>query len=234
MDLIAGDVEIRIAADPFEAAELVAETLAVAAQRGGHIAVSGGSTPRPAYVRAAEIEPDWGAVALWFADERCVPQDDARSNYRLVRETLLDGLAFPPIVHRVHGELPPEEAAVEYDSIAEGLQLDVALLGIGPDGHTASLFPNAPALDARERAAVSAEPALDPWVPRVTLTIPILSSAQLVLFLVSGEDKAAAVERAFGGVPSRDAPASLVRSERGQTVAVLDRAAASRLEAAAS
>jgi 6-phosphogluconolactonase len=231
---MAGDVEFRILADPFEAAKLVASDLAVAAQRGGQIALSGGSTPRPAYAQAAEIEPDWSAVALWFADERCVPPDDARSNYRVVKESLLDAIAQPPVMRRIHGELPPEEAAFEYDTIAEGLQLDVALLGIGPDGHTASLFPNAPALDARERAAVAAEPGFDPWVPRVTLTIPVLSSAQLVLFLVCGEEKAEAVERAFGGEPSRDVPASLVRSERGRTLAVLDRAAASRLEAAGS
>ena len=234
MGLTAGDVEFRVAADPYEAAELVASDLAVSAQRGGQIALSGGSTPRPAYARAADIEPDWSAVALWFADERCVPPDDARSNYRLVRETLLDGLAQPPIVHRIHGELPQEEAAHEYDEIADGLQLDVALLGIGPDGHTASLFPRSPALDARERAAVAAHPAFEPWVPRVTLTIPVLSSAQLVLFLVCGEEKAEAVERAFRGEPTPDLPASLVRSERGRTVAVLDRAAASRLEAAGS
>jgi 6-phosphogluconolactonase len=231
---MAGDVELRIAADPYEAAELVASDLAVSAQRGGHIAVSGGSTPRPAYARAAEIEPDWSAVALWFADERCVPPDDPRSNYRLVRETLLDGLAAVPIVHRIHGELPPDEAALEYDEIAEGLQLDVALLGIGPDGHVASLFPNSPSLDAHERAAVAADPEFEPWVPRVTLTIPVLSSAQLLLFLVCGEEKAEAVERAFSGEPTPDAPASLVRSERGRTIAVLDRAAASRLEAAGS
>jgi 6-phosphogluconolactonase len=228
------DVELQISPSPHGATEFVAETLAAVAQRGGHIAVSGGSTPRPAYTRAADIEPDWSRVALWFADERCVPPDDARSNYRLVRETLLDGVPFPPIVHRVHGELPPEEAALEYDAIADGLRLDAALLGIGPDGHTASLFPNAPALDARERSAVSAQPGLEPWVPRVTLTIPILSSAPLVIFLVCGEDKAEAVERAFGGEPSPETPASLVRSERGRTIAVLDRAAASRLEAAPS
>jgi 6-phosphogluconolactonase len=231
---MAGDVEFRIAADPFEAAELVAAELAAAAQSGGHVAVSGGSTPRPAYARAAEIDPDWSRVALWFADERCVPPDDAQSNYRLVRETLLDGVPYPPVVHRIHGEHAPEEAAIEYDEIADGLQLDLALLGIGPDGHTASLFPRAPSLDVRDRAAVSAQPGFEPWVPRVTLTIPILSSAQLVLFLVCGEDKAEAVARAFEGEPSRETPASLVRSERGRTIAVLDRAAASRLEAAAS
>jgi 6-phosphogluconolactonase len=231
---MAGEVEVRIAADPFEAAEIAGFELAKAAQRGGHIAVSGGSTPLPAYAHAAKVEPDWSPVAVWFADERCVPPDDSRSNYRLVRESLLDALPQPPIVHRVHGELEPEEAAVGYDEIAAGLQLDLALLGIGPDGHTASLFPNAPTLDVRDRAAVSAEARFEPFVPRVTLTIPVLSSAELVLFLVAGEEKADAVARAFGGGPDPAVPASLVRSARGRTLAVLDRAAASRWEEAAS
>jgi 6-phosphogluconolactonase len=231
---MAGEVEIRIADDPLEAAEIAGFELARAAQQGGHIAVSGGSTPRPAYAHAAELEPDWSPVAVWFADERCVPPDDSRSNYRLVRESLLDALPQAPIVHRIHGELEPEEAAAAYDEIATGLQLDLALLGIGPDGHTASLFPNAAALDARERAAVSAEAAFEPFVPRVTLTIPVLSSAELVLFLVSGEEKADAVARAFGGAPDPAVPASLVRSARGRTVALLDRAAARGLEEAAS
>jgi 6-phosphogluconolactonase len=227
--LMARDVEVRIAPSPGQAVQLAASALAQTAQRGGHIAVSGGSTPRPAYVRAAELEPDWSAVALWFADERCVPPDDSRSNYRLVRETLLDGVAQPPVVHRIHGEFPPEEAAVVYDEIAAGLQLDLALLGIGPDGHTASLFPDSPTLAERERAAVSAEPKFEPFVRRVTLTLPVLCSAELVLFLVVGEEKAEAAARAFEGEPSPATPASLVRSRAGRTVAVLDRAAASRL-----
>jgi 6-phosphogluconolactonase len=223
------DVEIRVAADAEEAAEMVARELVNAAAQGGHVAVSGGSSPGPAYELAADIAPDWSGVELWFADERCVPPDDRLSNYRLLRETLLTELFQPPVVRRVHGELPPIEAARTYDEQISGIPLDLALLGIGPDGHTASLFPGSPALDERERAAVPAEPRFEPFVPRVTLTIPALSAAALVLFLVVGEDKAEAVARAFGGEPGPATPASLVRSAEGRTVAVLDQAAAALL-----
>jgi 6-phosphogluconolactonase len=225
------NVELRVEEDP---AGAVARELARAAAEGGHVAVSGGSSPRPAYERAGARAPDWSRVELWWADDRCVPADDPRSNYRLVRETLLDGLSRPPAVHRVHGELAPEEAADTYDDEIRGVRLDLALLGIGPDGHTASLFPGSPALDETERAAVAAEAGLEPFVPRVTLTVPMLSAARLVLFLVTGEEKAEAVARAFGGEPDPETPASLVRSAEGRTVAVLDAAAASRLGAAAS
>jgi 6-phosphogluconolactonase len=225
------DVDVRVEDDP---AGAVAQELARAARDGGQIAVSGGAGPRPAYERAAARAPDWSAVTLWWADERCVPPEDPRSNYRLVRETLLDGLSRPPSVHRVHGERPPEEAAAAYDEEIRGVRLDLALLGIGPDGHTASLFPGSAALAETERAAVAAEPGLEPLVPRVTLTIPVLSAARLVLFLVVGEEKAEAAARAFGGDPDPATPASLVRSVEGRTVAVLDAAAASRLGAAAT
>ena len=226
---MAHDVDVRVVSSPGEAAELVAHVLAEAAQRGGHVAVSGGSTPRQAYERAGELAPDWTGVDLWFADERCVPPDDPRSNHRLVRETLLAALFQPPIVRRIHGEMPPDLAAVAYDDQAKGLELDLALLGIGPDGHTASLFPGSPALEERERAAVAVEPEFEPFVPRVTLTIPVLSAAAIVLFFVLGDEKAEAVARAFGGEPDPQTPASLVRSAAGQTVAVLDRPAAALL-----
>jgi 6-phosphogluconolactonase len=228
------EVELRIAADADEAAGIVARELAGAASRGGHVALSGGSSPRPAYERAAALATDWGGVDLWFADERCVPPGDPRSNYRLVRETLLAGVSRSPTVHRVHAERPPDEAAAAYDEQIRGMTLDLALLGIGPDGHTASLFPGSPALAETERAAVAVEAGLEPFVPRVTLTIPMLSAAALVLFFVTGEAKAEAAARAFGGERDAAAPASLVRSAAGRTVAVLDEAAASRLAAAAS
>lgn len=185
----------------------------------GHVALSGGSTPKRAYELAA-----WRDVEIWFADERCVPPDDERSNYRLVSERV-EG----PAIHRIRGELPPAEAAARYDEEIRNVRLDVALLGIGPDGHTASLFPDAPALAETERAAVAAEAGLEPFVPRVTLTIPKLSAARLVLFLVTGADKADAVARAFRGEAGPATPASLVRSAEGRTVAILDPAAAAAL-----
>ena len=190
--------------------------------------LSGGSGPRPAYERAAILQPDWSRTELWWIDERCVPPADSRSNYRTIRETLLDGLSRPPsAVHRVRGELSPEEAAREYDSALAGVTLTFALLGVGPDGHTASLFPDAASLDEEKRCAVAAEPGLEPLVPRVTMTRPLLAAAETMVYLVTGDSKSEAVERAFAQPPSPATPASLVRGRR--TVAILDRAAASRL-----
>ena len=221
-------VDLRIVDTAEEAVEAAAQLIAEAAGGGGHIGVSGGSGPRPAYERVGILRPDWSAVELWWIDERCVPPADGQSNYRVVRESLLDGLARAPAeVHRVRGELEPEEAAAEYDAALQGVTLDLAVMGIGPDGHTASLFPNAPALDETERRAVAAEAGMEPFVPRVTLTRPVLAAARVMLYLVTGEGKAEAVGRAFAGEPSPDTPASLVRGV--ETVAILDRAAAAVL-----
>jgi 6-phosphogluconolactonase len=221
--------ELVVVATPEKAATRVAELLAGAARRGDQIALAGGSTPRRAYELAAALEPDWGAAGLWWGDERCVPPDDERSNFRLVSETLLERLGTQPDVHRIRGELHPEEAAARYDAELRGATLDLVLLGIGPDGHTASLFPNAPSLDERERLAVAAAPGLEPRVTRVTLTIPALAAAREIVFLIAGPDKADAVSRAFAGEPDPATPASHVRSAAGRTTVVLDEAAAARL-----
>src|SRR5204863_899639 len=134
--------------------------------------------------------------------ERRVPPDDERSNFRLARERLLDALsAQPREVHRIQGELGPEAAAAGYDAELEGVQLDLVLLGLGPDGHAASLFPNQPTLEERSRRAIPTEAKLEPFVDRVTMTVPVLCSAPEVLFLVTGEQKADAAERAFGQPP---------------------------------
>src|SRR5919204_613687 len=130
---------------------------------------------------------------------------------------------------RRRGEADPDEAADEYDRELDGIQLDLVLLGIGPDGHTASLFPNAPSLQVGDRRAVSADPGLDPRVKRVTMTRPQLATGAHVVFLAVGGDKADAVERAFAKAPAPDTPSGLVRSARGRTTAILDRAAAARL-----
>ena len=126
--------------------------------------------------------------------------------------------------------LAPEAAAALYDAALTGEPLDLVLLGLGPDGHTASLFPDAPSLDVRDRLAVVAEPGLEPFVQRITLTIPALEAGRHVVFLAVGEGKATAVRRAFGEEPSRSTPASLVRSREGKTTVILDEAAASLLE----
>ena len=223
----AGEVELVVVDDADAAAETAAQRIAEAVDAGGQIGLSGGSGPRPTYERLAVLRPDWSRVHLWWVDERCVPPADGDSNYRLIRESLLDGLARGPEVHRVRGELAPEEAAAEYDAALAGVTLDLAVMGIGPDGHTASLFPNAPTLDETERRAVAAEAGFEPFVPRVTMTRPVLAAARALIFLVTGDRKAEAVERAFAQPPSPATPASLVRGRR--TTAILDRAAASRL-----
>jgi 6-phosphogluconolactonase len=226
---VSRDVEVVVAADAHEAAERTAELLAAAARRGGHVALSGGSTPRRAYELAASLEPDWSSVDIWLADERCVPPDDDRANVRLIRETLLAAAQRPPVVHPVATDLEPDEAAEAYDDDLIGVGLELVLLGLGPDGHTASLFPAAPSLAELEALAVAAEAGLEPWVERVTLTIPALSAARQVVFLAVGPDKADAARRAFAEPPSPDTPASLVRSSAGSTVAIFDRAAAYEL-----
>lgn len=223
------DVELVVARDADDAARLAAERLAGVARSGGHIALSGGSTPRRAYDLAAELEPDWSGVDVWLGDERCVPADDERSNLRLVRETLVARVAQAPQLHPVDTTLAPGEAAAVYDAALAGVSLALTLQGIGPDGHTASLFPNAPSLDEHQACALAAPAGLEPWVDRVTMTIPMLGSAAEVLFLATGDAKAEAARRAFAEPPSPATPASLVRSGAGRTVAILDPAAAARL-----
>ena len=144
-----------------------------------------------------------------------------------MRERLLDRLERGPAVeHRIRGELAPEEAAEVYEAELRGVGLDLILLGIGPDGHTASLFPNDPALEERERKAL-AVPRAD--IARVTLTLPVLQETPRIVFLATGEDKADAVRRAFADPPSSVTPASLVRAVEGVTYAFLDRAAAAEI-----
>jgi 6-phosphogluconolactonase len=223
-------IDLVVAENDEEVASIVGDALADAARAGGAIALTGGHTPGRAYQVAAEREPDWSAASVWWGDERCVPPDDERSNYLLARENLLDRLATPPgEIHRIRGELGADAAADEYDAELRGVRLDLVLLGVGPDAHAASLFPSAPTLEERERTAVPAEAKLEPFVDRVTMTIPVLSSAPQVLFILTGADKAEAAERAFAGPPDPAAPASLIRSSSGTTRVVVDRAAAERL-----
>jgi 6-phosphogluconolactonase len=219
------DVGIVVADDPgADAAQFLVE----AARAGGQVALSGGGGVGAVYELAARIEPDWSRVELWWVDDRVVPPDHEHSNFRLVSETLLARCRRQPsAVHRIEGELPPDEAADRYDDALAGVELDLALMGIGPDGHTASLFPNGPELDERERSAVWSEARLEPLVPRVTMTIPFLACARTMVYLVTGDSKAEAVARAFGAQPSPQTPASLVRGRH--TVAVLDKPAAARL-----
>jgi 6-phosphogluconolactonase len=216
-----------------DVAAFVADRLLEAARAGGHIGLTGGSTPGVAYERAAAASGDWSGATMWFGDDRAVPPDDERSNYRLAKETLLDSIDAGA-VHRIEGERGFEEAADAYDELlraevgGDTPALDLILLGLGSDGHCASLFPGKPELDVRDRAAVGVpEAGLEPFVPRVTMTLPVLNAGREVLFMVTGEGKAQAAARAFGGEPTSDVPASLVRPPT--LTVVLDPPAASQL-----
>jgi 6-phosphogluconolactonase len=192
--------------------------------------LTGGSTPERAYELAARSRADWSAVELWWGDERCVPPTHEWSNYALAERSLLRRVEIPPAaVHRIRGELPPEEAANAYEDELDGTRPDLVLLGIGPDGHAASIFPGSETVHERERRVVWAPAQLEPFVDRVTMTIPVFESAPLVVFLAAGPAKADAVRRAFVEPPSEATPASLIRSKTGRTVAILDPAAAQQL-----
>jgi 6-phosphogluconolactonase len=208
---------------------------------GGDVVLTGGSTPREAYEELAQalraVGGDLGSTTLWFSDERCVPPDDERSNYRLVKQTLLDPLADLPApgVKRMHGELGPDKGADAYERDlreAGEPEFDLLLLGLGPDGHCASLFPNQPSLGERARLVVGVEEAgLEPFVPRISLTFSALAMAKQTVFLVTGESKADAVAAAFAPAASSDpnVPASMLVPLANELKVLLDPAAAARL-----
>jgi 6-phosphogluconolactonase len=226
--------DLQVVDDPGAA---VAELLVACARAGEHLALTGGSTPRAAYKTAAAAGADWSGAVLWWSDERCVPADDERSNYGLARAALLDRLgAGAPSVHPMPGELGPHEGASAYerelhDCFGAGMpELDLVLLGLGSDGHCASLFPQHPALEETERLVVGIDqPGLEPIVPRVSFTLPLINAARRVVFLVTGVEKAPAVARAFEGTASAATPASLVAPASGELTVLLDPAAASQL-----
>ncbi len=199
----------------------------------GHVALSGGSTPRAAYARAAELRQDWRGVTLWLGDERHVPADDERSNASMVREQLLTRIPRATLPHfePVDTELDLDASALDYDRrLAAVARLDLALMGLGPDSHTASLFPGKPALAATGRSAIAVpEAGMEPYVPRVTLTLELFNAAREIVFLVAGADKADACARAFGDTPDPGSPGARVRPTDGELLVLADRAAASRL-----
>ena len=227
--------DIRVVADP--AAE-VADLLVDIACAGGHVALSGGSTPKHAYEIAAQSDADLSAATLWLGDERIVPEDDERSNMRMIRTALTERLPEDrrPRLMPVDTSLGPDAAAAAYEeqllrTIGRHPRLDLALMGLGPDGHTASLFPGMPAVAETQRYAVGVpEVGMEPMVARVTLTLRLFNTAREVVFLVAGADKAEAVERVFGDRPDESLPSTLVRPGAGTLLVVLDEPAASRLE----
>jgi 6-phosphogluconolactonase len=195
--------EFQVLATPEDVARAAADQI-VAGLNGGArtLVLAGGNTPKRCYEMLAGADVKWGRVTVLFGDERCVPPDHPDSNYRMAREALLDHVA-PATVHRIAGELGPDEAASVYDSIVGALNpLDVVLLGAGEDGHTASLFPGHPELQATGWA-VGVRNAPKPPPDRVSLTLPALRGARHVIVLATGAGKADAVAKARRGeVPS--------------------------------
>jgi 6-phosphogluconolactonase len=259
-------IEVSVHPDLEALSQAAAEAVARAAERAVRergrftISLAGGHTPRRLYeLLAAEYHAriPWPVTHVFFGDERCVPPTDAASNYRMASESFLSRVPIPAEqVHRIQGELPPEDAAREYgrllrrvlapsagasetDDSTDAATFDVALLGMGTDGHTASLFPGDPALDERHHWAVAVEaPAyVAPPRQRVTLTLPALCGARNVYVLAAGAEKRPVVESMFGEAratlarapsPASPYPAGLVRG-RESTVWFVDRAAADGL-----
>jgi 6-phosphogluconolactonase len=178
------------------------------------LALGGGTTPRPFYERLASIEYPWRDVDVLFTDERCVPAVHPDSNMGMIDRAMLSRLEPPPKVHRMPGETCDADAhEVELRGAFGALRLDLAVLGLGADGHTASLFPGEPVLEERVRWVARVT---RPDHARITLTLPVLSSARLALFLVAGEEKRDAVARLLAG---EDIPAARVGADRVVVVA---------------
>jgi 6-phosphogluconolactonase len=231
--------EIHISPNPQALAEEAARRFAVLAReaigaRGRCVvAISGGSTPRT-LLRLLALPPyrdtlDWGRIHAAWGDERCVPPDDEKSNYRAARESLLDLISIPPEnVHRIEGELAPGEAAARYtDVIATALPLDVIILGMGDDGHTASLFPGEPEPPAGALVAATKSPVAPH--DRVTLTLDAIRATRSVILQVTGAGKAARLAQAYreleAGTPT------LPVTKIGPATWIVDEAAAAQIPA---
>jgi 6-phosphogluconolactonase len=248
------EAEILVVPDPGALAREAARRFADLAReavdaRGRFSAVlSGGSTPGALYRLLAEApyrtQIPWQAVHLFWGDERCVPPDDEgsddwppSSNYRLAYETLIAHVAIPEEnIHRLPGELAPATAARTYDLALRDFfcgpqpRFDLVLLGLGKDGHTASLFPGSSALEERERLAVAVEAHYeDRPAQRVSLTLPAINSARHILFLVQGKAKAGIVQAVLSEANGAILPAQRVQPRAGQLTWLLDAGAASRL-----
>ena len=203
------------------------------------IVLSGGSTPKALYELLASDEYreriNWLKVQVFFGDERCVPPEHADSNYRMARIALLSEVPIPgDNVYRIRGEIDPNEAAIEYGKLLKekfgDSGPDLVLLGMGDDGHTASLFPNTAALnETRHRCVANYVEKLNAW--RITLTAPFINLAEQVLFMVAGAEKASRVQEVLEADPDPDRlPAQLIRPASGKLTWLLDAAAAGMQE----
>jgi 6-phosphogluconolactonase len=243
-------VEPDSAALARRAAQYFAEKSAAAAAANGRarIAISGGSTPKAAFGLLADSAQPWRAkmpwekLDLWWVDERCVPPDNADSNYRMTREAMLDKVPLKADqVHRMEGELDPADAAARYEielrngfglKDAELPRFDLLQLGLGPDGHTASLFPHTEALHETSRLVTAnhVETVKDSW--RVTLTQPVINHAADVFFLIGGKDKAQILKEVLlGPVDAQRLPSQSIAPAGGILTLLLDTAAAALLPA---
>jgi 6-phosphogluconolactonase len=224
------DPELRVVEDP---ASAVGELLTEAAEGGGHLVLTGGSTPRAAYERSTGA--DWSRAVVWFSDERCVPPDHPDSNYGMAEAALLSRLSIRPEVVRMEGELGPEAGAGAYEAeirsrLGGDPRWDLVLLGMGPDGHIASLFPGKPEVEEASRLAVGVPVAgMEPQVPRISLTLPAIDAARSVVLLITGGGKADTVARAFGPSPDESLPVTRVHPRYGSLAVILDEAAAAKL-----
>jgi 6-phosphogluconolactonase len=212
-------------------ADVMANRINDACQRRAdvHVAVAGGSTPKRAYELLATMQGTWAHVHLWLGDERCVPADHEDANQRMVDETLLSHLRAHdgPHLHPVQGELGPEDAAWLYGcdvvrAMGERPVFDLVLLGLGPDGHTASLFPGDPAADAERAPVIGVRGAPKPPPERITLTMPVLRRARFTMLVVAGDEKADALAKVRAG----DASVPAGRLLDGLDEIVCDEAAA--------
>jgi len=247
-------IKYYVEADPAALARRAAQYFlemageAVQAHGRARIAISGGSTPKATFALLADHnEPwrthmPWDCLDLYWVDERCVPSDDADSNYRMTREALLENVPLKPEqIHRIEGELEPEAAAARYESElrngfrlegAESPRFDLVQLGMGPDGHTASLFPHTEAVHELGRLAVANHVPQQKQSWRITLTWPVINHANSVFFLIAGADKAAVLSEVLTGPgdPER-LPSQLIWPSGGILTLILDKAAAALLPA---
>jgi 6-phosphogluconolactonase len=203
---------------PEDVAAAAAADIAEALRDGARsLVLAGGTTPQRCYELLSHMDVEWGRVTILFGDERCVRPDHPDSNYRMARETLLDRVS-PATVHRMPAELGPDEGAALYAHIVASVApLDVVTLGVGEDGHTASLFPGHPALKA-SALVVGIRDSPKPPPQRVTLTLPALQRARRVIILATGAGKADAVAKAKRG----EVPSGMIAGARW----LIDRAAA--------
>jgi 6-phosphogluconolactonase len=230
--------EIVVLPDPAalarEATDRVVALARSAIATGGRftVALSGGSTPKALYEQLVSQPIAWKQVHIFWGDERCVPPDHPDSNYGMAQRALLSHIDIPAQnVHRLKGEIDPTQAAQQYETELRSVlgaqpRFDLILLGMGPEGHTASLFPGTPALHERQRW-VMAQYVDKPQANRLTLTPPIINHAANVIFLIAGHDKAATLQAVWHGPHEPDRfPAQIVAPTTGRVIWLVDRAAA--------